>query len=112
MAFVIILGEKLLLHECNDFQNPKIFEILYIRGHKFSTNLGVATKSRHQKGYMKHFHTRDPQILGATSQNLVARAIWHPGFVYLCAIDVRVLKPVICVQEDHGSKLAKDADYS
>ena len=53
MAFVIILGEKLVLHECYDFQNPKICEILYIKGHKFSTNLGVATKSTHQKGYKK-----------------------------------------------------------
>jgi hypothetical protein len=27
------------------------------------------------------FHAEDPQILGATIQNLVARAAWHPGFL-------------------------------
>jgi hypothetical protein len=34
------------------------------------------------------FHTDSPQILGATEQNLVAIAIWRPGFVQL-----RVTKP-------------------
>jgi len=29
-----------------------------------------------------HFHTKDLQILGATEQNLVIQATWHPGFVY------------------------------
>ena len=28
------------------------------------------------------FHIEDPQILGATVQNLVARATWCPGFVH------------------------------
>jgi len=28
------------------------------------------------------FHTEHPQILGATVQNLVARATWRPAFVY------------------------------
>jgi hypothetical protein len=27
------------------------------------------------------FRTEDSHILGATVQNSVARAIWHPGFV-------------------------------
>jgi hypothetical protein len=35
----------------------------------------------------------DPQMLGATVQNLVARAIWHAGFVHhdllLCIIKVK-----------------------
>jgi hypothetical protein len=30
------------------------------------------------------FHTEDPQILGATIQNLVAWATWQPGFVHPC----------------------------
>jgi hypothetical protein len=29
-----------------------------------------------------HFHTVDPQILGATVQNVVATATWDPGFVH------------------------------
>ena len=53
MAFVKILVEKLVLHFCHDFQNVKLLGILYIRGLAFSKNLGVATKSRHQKGYVK-----------------------------------------------------------
>jgi hypothetical protein len=31
------------------------------------------------------FHTDDPQILGATVQNLVVRATWRPGFVLLAS---------------------------
>jgi len=30
------------------------------------------------------FHTEDPHTLVATAQNLVARDIWLPGFVYPC----------------------------
>ena len=29
------------------------------------------------------FHTEDPEMLGATVQNLVARATWCTGFVHL-----------------------------
>ena len=28
-------------------------------------------------------HTEDPKVLGATLQNLLARATWRPGFVRL-----------------------------
>jgi len=28
------------------------------------------------------FSTEDPQILGATAQNLDAMATWRPGFLY------------------------------
>jgi hypothetical protein len=31
-----------------------------------------------------NFHMEDLQILGATMQNLVAQATWHPGFVHPC----------------------------
>jgi len=31
-----------------------------------------------------NFHTEDPQILGATLQNIVAMAICRPGFVHPC----------------------------
>jgi hypothetical protein len=30
------------------------------------------------------FYTEDPQILGATVQNLEATAMWLPGFVHPC----------------------------
>jgi hypothetical protein len=30
------------------------------------------------------FHAEDPQILGATVQNLAALAIWRPVFLYPC----------------------------
>lgn len=28
------------------------------------------------------YHTQDPQMLAASVQNLVARALWYPEFVY------------------------------
>jgi len=28
------------------------------------------------------FHPKDPQVLGATVQNLVTQVTWHLGFVY------------------------------
>ena len=31
------------------------------------------------------YHTKDPQVLGSTVQNLVAAATWRPGFVHRCS---------------------------
>jgi hypothetical protein len=35
-------------------------------------------------GPRRKFCAEDPQILGATTQNSVTRATWHPGFVHPC----------------------------
>jgi hypothetical protein len=96
-----------VLHACHEFKNAEIWDILYIREHKFPTNLGTATKPRHQEG--------DPQMLGAIKLNLVARVTRRVGFMRLCYRSLReidVLKRLACVLEAHGSKLAKDTDYS
>jgi hypothetical protein len=37
-----------------------------------------------RRAMRRKFHTENPQILGATVQNLVARATWPPGLVYSC----------------------------
>ena len=34
--------------------------------------------------WLNKFRTDEPQILGATVQNLVAQAKWRPGFVHPC----------------------------
>jgi hypothetical protein len=47
---------------------------------KFSKNQG--TNSRRWKGYTKEVPYSELPVLGATIQNLVARAKWCPGFVH------------------------------
>ena len=49
--------------------------------------------SRCQKGDMRsEFLKEDPQILGATLQNLVTIATWHPKCVRLCHSGLCVCK--------------------
>jgi len=33
-------------------------------------------------------HTEDPEILGATTQNVAAQATWHPGFFTPVSISI------------------------
>jgi hypothetical protein len=37
------------------------------------------------------FHTEDPQILGATVQNLVALVTWRPAVMYPCSAKCYVI---------------------
>ena len=44
------------------------------------------------------YHTKDPQVLGSTVQNLVATATWRPGFVHRCSKCKRRLV-MVCIRE-------------
>jgi len=56
-----------------------------------STSIGTNIFEK-QKGHLEilaarrtiwsQSHTEDPEILGATTQNVAAQATWHPGFFY------------------------------
>jgi hypothetical protein len=48
--------------------------------HKFSTNLGVASKFQAPEGW--NGTSSNQPILGSTTQNLVTTLTWHPGYAY------------------------------
>ena len=52
--------------------------------HKFSKNIGARSKFLAPEWWLEtsSIHTEGPQMLGTTSQNSVARAIWSLKFVY------------------------------
>jgi len=74
--------------------------------HKFSEDLAVPIKSRHQKGNMK-LASEDPQIEHATVPNLVATVKWYWG---LCTLALQSCNTSImtCYTEPPG-KLRSDA---
>ena len=55
--------------------------------HTFSKNVGAPQHSRGQRVTWSTFQNQNPQISGATVQNVFARATWRPGFVHLGPLD-------------------------
>jgi hypothetical protein len=55
----------------------------------FPKNLGATSKVL---GARKVTQEVNPQILGATLQNLVAVVTWHPRFVHFCCTGLCVCK--------------------
>ena len=67
-----------------DTESQKNFYLYLKRGARNFQKLGDTTKVYALEGDMKQVHSDDPQILGASVENLVTTATWRLGFVYPC----------------------------
>jgi hypothetical protein len=87
----LVLGGPLT---CNK-DNSNNYTILGINRNRCAQSFQTSSSQLKTAGARRvtgsKLHTEDPQILGATAQNVVATATWHPGFVHPCTTLVQII---------------------